>query len=250
MGELVMNKMDILKCPVCGENLKKVIYENQEVDVCQSCGGVWFDKEELLNVVDRLLSKNLIEPASIKEAYEKRAMASRDVEQPKRYCPRCKAELKVFNYSYDSNVFLDKCPSCQGIWADRRELEAVGKYLKGNPEIDKYAEVLADEIKEPSKLFGKISKVAAVVVALLYIIGAYFLMGLGGSLRILLFLVFPLACIFFGESLGRLTEARFHLVYLRPMLTKRTPGFFVVLGGWLLLLFPLFVFVYEFFANR
>jgi Zn-finger nucleic acid-binding protein len=242
--------MDILKCPVCDENLEKVIYENQEVDVCQSCGGVWFDKEELLNVVDRLLSKNLIEPASIKEAYEKKAMASRDVEQSSRYCPRCKAELKVFNYSYDSNVFLDRCPSCQGIWADRSELEAVGKYLKGNPEVDKYAEILASELKKYSRLSSGKGKAAAVAVALFYLVFAYFLMGLEGSLRILLFLVLPLGCIFFGEPLGRLTEVRFSLTFLRPMLTKRTPGFFVVLSGWLLLLFPIFVFIYEFFTNK
>ena len=242
--------MDILRCPLCDENLKRVIYEKQEVDVCQSCGGVWFDKEELLNVVDRLLSKNLIEPQSIEEAYEKRAIASRDVEQSTRYCPRCKEALEVFNYSYDSNVFLDKCPGCQGIWADRRELEAVGKYLKGNPEVDKYAKVLANEIKEPSKLLGKASKIAAVVVSLFYLIFAYFLMGPEGSIRTLIFLILPLACIFFGEPLGRLTEVRFHFTYLRPMLTKRTPGFFVVLGGWLLLLFPLFVFIYEFFTNK
>lgn len=244
------NKMNILKCPVCSEDFKKIIYENQEVDVCQSCGGVWFDKEELFNVVDGLLSKNLIEPESVKEAYEKRAVASRNVEQSARYCPRCKEALEVFNYSYDSNVFLDRCPSCQGIWADRKELEAVGKYLKGNPEVDKYAEILASELKKSSRLSSGKGKAVAVVVALFYLVFAYFLMGFVGSLRILLFLVLPLGCIFFGEPLGRLTEVRFSLTFLRPMLTKRTPGFFVVLGGWLLLLFPLFVFIYEFFTNR
>ncbi len=241
--------MDTIKCPVCNKDLRTITYENQRVDVCQTCGGIWFDKEELLNVVDGLLSKNLIESESVKEAYEKRAVASKDLEQPKRYCPRCKAELEVFNYSYDSNVFLDKCPNCKGVWADRKELRAVGKYLKGNPEVDKFAEVLAAELKEPSRLIGKISKVAAVIVSLFYLVITSVVMGLEGFLKIFMFLVLPLSCIFFGEHLGRLTGVNFHFTYLRPMITKQTPGFLVVLGGWLLLLLPLFVYIYEFFAE-
>lgn len=241
--------MDTIKCPVCNKDLKTITYENQRVDICQTCGGIWFDKEELLNVVDGLLSKNLIEPESVKEAYEKRAVASKDLEQPKRYCPRCKAELEVFNYYYDSNVFLDRCPSCKGVWADRKELEAVGKYIKGNPEVDKYAEILVSEIKRSSRLNSKNGKVVAVIVAFFYLTAAYFFMGLEGLLKILMFLVLPLACIFFGESLGRLTEMKFSMISCRPVITKQTPGFLVVFGGWLLLLLPLFVFIYEFFTN-
>ncbi len=241
--------MDTIKCPVCNKDLKTITYENQRVDVCRSCGGVWFDKYELLEIVDGLLSKNLIEPESVKEAYGKRAIASKDVGQSEKYCPRCKEALEVFNYSYDSNVFLDKCSNCKGVWADRKELEAVGKYIKGNPEVDKYAEVLASELKGPSRLIGKISKIAAVVISLFYLTAAYFLMGLKGSLKTLIFLVLPLSCIFFGENLGKLTGIRFGLSFLRPVVTKPTPGFLVVFGGWLLLLSPLFVFIYEFFAN-
>jgi len=234
---------------VCNKDLKTITYENQRVDVCRSCGGVWFDKEELLNVVDGLLSKNLIETESIKEAYGKRAVASEDIDKFRRYCPRCKVELEVFNYSYDSNVFLDRCPICLGVWADRKELESVGKYLKGNPEVDKYAEVLAAELKEPSRLISKISKVAAVVIALFYLVAASVLMGLEGFLRVLMILVLPLACIFFGEDMGKVTGARFGFSYCRPTITKPTPGFILVWGGWLFLLMPIFVYIYEIFAE-
>jgi Zn-finger nucleic acid-binding protein len=36
--------MDKIKCPVCNKSLKTITYENREVDVCQACGGIWFDK--------------------------------------------------------------------------------------------------------------------------------------------------------------------------------------------------------------
>jgi len=241
--------MSVLKCPVCYKDLKKITYEKQEVDICESCGGVWFDREEMLNVINGLFSKNLIESESVSEAYGKSALASKDLEQYKRYCPRCREKMEVFNYSYDSNVFLDRCPNCKGIWADRRELEEVGKYIKGNPDVDKYAEVLASELKKGSRLSGGKGKAIAVVIAQFYLVAAFFVMGFEGMLRMLMFLVLPLACIFFGGNLGSLTEVRFSLSFARPVITKPTPGFLVVFGGWLLLLLPLVVYLVEFFAE-
>ena len=236
--------MDTIKCPVCDKNLKTITYEKQKVDVCQTCGGIWFDKYELLEVADRLLSENLIEGESVEEAYGKKAVSSEDIDQSQRYCPRCKVGLEVFNYSYDSNVFLDRCPRCLGVWADRRELETAVKHIRGNPEVDKFAETLATELKKSSRLSSKKSKIAAVIFSLFYLVVASVLMGLEGFLRMLMFLVFPLACIFFGESLGRLTGVRVGFSFCRPALTKPTPGFLMVFGGWLLLLLPLFVYIY------
>ena len=122
--------MDTIKCPVCNEALKTITYQKQKVDVCQSCGGVWFDEGELLNTINGLVSKDLIKGQSVEKAYGKKAIASEDIEKFKRHCPRCKVELEVVNYSYDSNVFLDRCPNCLGMWADKKELEAVAKHIK------------------------------------------------------------------------------------------------------------------------
>lgn len=241
--------MDKIKCPVCNKDLKTITHEKHEVNICQTCGGIWFDKGELMGVVDSLLSKGVIALESVEEAYGKKPVATKDIEKFRRYCPRCKVELEVSNFSYDSNVFLDKCPVCSGVWADRGELEAIAKYIKGNPEVDKMAESLFAELKKPSGIISNISKVSAGIVSLFYLIAASVFIGLEGFLRVLMILVLPLACIFFGEDMGRVTGARFGLCYGRPTITKPTPGFIVVIGGWLVLLLPLFVFVAGIFAE-
>ncbi|MBN1695601.1 zf-TFIIB domain-containing protein [candidate division WOR-3 bacterium] len=241
--------MDKIKCPVCNKNLKTITYENQEVDFCQTCGGVWFDKGELMGVVDGLLSKDLVDSESVEEAYRKKAVSSKDIDIFQRCCPRCKVRLEVFNFSYDSNVFLDRCPSCLGIWADKDEWVAIAKYIKGNPEVDKLAEALASEFKEPLKLIGNISRVAAVIVSLFYLVAASVMIGLEGFLRVLMILVLPLACIFFGEHMGKVTGTWFGISLARPIITKPTPGFVLAIGGWLVLLTPLFAYIAQILAE-
>jgi hypothetical protein len=44
------------------------------------------------------------------------------------HCPKCGMELIEINYK---NVVVDKCSSCQGIWLDAGELEAISELEKG-----------------------------------------------------------------------------------------------------------------------
>jgi hypothetical protein len=43
-------------------------------------------------------------------------------------CPKC--GMKLIEISY-KNIDVDKCSSCNGIWLDAGELEAISKYEKG-----------------------------------------------------------------------------------------------------------------------
>jgi uncharacterized protein len=245
----IEDNMNIVKCPVCNKDLRTITYENLKVDVCPTCGGIWFDRGELMAVVNGLLSRDRITAETVEEAYGKKAVPSKNIDKFKRFCPKCKEELEVFNFCYDSNVFLDRCPICSGIWVDRGELKAVAKHMKGNPEIDEFGEMLVSELKEPSRLIYKISKISAPIISLFYLVIASVFMGLEGFLRVLMILVLPLACIFFGEHMGKVTGARVGLSYCRPTITKPTPGFILVIGGWLVLLLPLFIYIAEFFAE-
>ncbi len=55
-----------------------------------------------------------------------------------------KIKLHKFNYAYDSNVILDKCSECGGIWADKGEVERVAGYLKKDPEASAVAQGLME----------------------------------------------------------------------------------------------------------
>ncbi len=42
-----------LECPKCEGKLHESDYENIKIDVCDTCGGVWFDAGELAQVIDK-----------------------------------------------------------------------------------------------------------------------------------------------------------------------------------------------------
>ncbi|MHC4524934.1 MAG: zf-TFIIB domain-containing protein [Planctomycetota bacterium] len=39
------------------------------------------------------------------------------------------------NYAYDSNIFLDRCGKCKGIWLDPNEIIDIAKHIQYNPEM-------------------------------------------------------------------------------------------------------------------
>ena len=44
------------------------------------------------------------------------------------HCPKCGMELIEINYK---DIAVDKCSSCEGIWLDAGELEAISELEKG-----------------------------------------------------------------------------------------------------------------------
>jgi Zn-finger nucleic acid-binding protein len=232
-----------MNCPKCNIPLNDIQYENQNLDACKKCGGVWLDKGELLAVVDSMILRNKVDDQSAKEVF-KGSSGIREVQQNNRTCPKCHVGMRTFNYCHDSNIFLDKCSSCEGIWTDRGELKAVAQHIKGSPIMDNYAKALIHISKKyPQK--SKASIFTAFAISISYLVVASFD---GGEkvIKTLMFLILPLACIFFGKELGGLTGVRFRLTFAAPVVTKPTPGIVVVFMGWVLLLMPLVVGIFSY----
>lgn len=228
----------MIKCPVCNIPLKRSRYKGVVLDFCKKCGGIWFDEGEFQSVIDSLLSSDKISIQTIKEAYRDKVIPYSRERNPVRKCPHCHLDMHTFNYSYDSNIFLDKCLTCQGIWTDKNEILQVAKYLKGNPDMNRYAKAITSIPPQYSIIKSQTSRVLAIIIACFYLVLTSFI-GAEIFLKTLLFLILPLACIFFGETLGSITGTRFRLTFFAPVVTKTTPGSFVALIGWILLLFPL-----------
>ena len=84
-----------------------------------------------------------------------------------------------------------------------------------------------------------ISKILSLLIALAYITIAL-LSGAGWQTsKLVAFLLLPMACIWFSDEMGNYTGL---LMQGGPM--TETPGCLVVVGGWLLLLLPVFAAVY------
>ncbi|MFC1451825.1 hypothetical protein ACFLSJ_00600 [Verrucomicrobiota bacterium] len=75
------------------------------------------------------------------------------------------------------------------------------------------------------------------IIALAYLIGAYFTADAETMWKVGLFLILPLACIWFSDAMGGYTGVGLG----RGAITSTTPGYLVAFGGWLLLLLPVII---------
>ncbi len=112
-----------LKCPKCGIiELTPNVFEDVKIDSCQKCNGVWLHKGELNKIAHP--HEGDLEYCSVDHIAEDRVSDC--------YCPQCKdVKLKKVNFISYSDIVLEYCSKCEGIWMDRGELDAI------NSEIDK-----------------------------------------------------------------------------------------------------------------
>jgi Zn-finger nucleic acid-binding protein len=157
-------------CPRCLTNSKEVLLQNMvldsiELDVCNSCGGIWFDKQELASAIS--LDKQTVESFynklnSLKVQNEISETASNEQGFTKDLilkCPKCNIEMSKYKYMYTSNIYIDSCDRCEGIWLDNNELLNIINYLEEASKVDpeKEAAVLAKihQIKKEYELREK-----------------------------------------------------------------------------------------------
>ena len=80
------------------------------------------------------------------------------------------------------------------------------------------------------------NRILSGLVAGFYVDGAYIGSGVGAAWKVGIFVILPLACIWFADAMGG---------YLGPTsrgaITSTTPGWLVCIAGWLLLLMPVLV---------
>jgi hypothetical protein len=72
------------------------------------------------------------------------------------------------------------------------------------------------------------SRLVSFIVAIVYLGAGAATRGAEGFLRMLLFLILPMTCIWFGDEMGAFVSPYSY--------TKATPGVVVRIGGWILLL--------------
>ena len=136
-----------MKCPSCGNKLRQLSSLDLVLDICDYCQGVWFDARELGEFIRRLLEENK-KLTGLKIKYEGEIVTVDPAEEPIRICPCCNKAMIKYNYAYDSNVILDRCINCNGVWTDNGELYIIATYLKGDPSMPELATNLAREVRK------------------------------------------------------------------------------------------------------
>ena len=124
-------------CPRCKSALSDFHIEGVDLDICESCKGVWFDKEEFSYYA--MLEKDLPEFRTVYPLARKTSLK----------CPRCEDFLEEMKFSARENLLIDRCRKCHGLWFDAQELarakEISAKYEEKDSRIHQVMEVLSRE---------------------------------------------------------------------------------------------------------
>ncbi|MGI5842688.1 MAG: zf-TFIIB domain-containing protein [Candidatus Xenobium sp.] len=118
-----------VRCPACRNIAMTPEVDSTsglEIDTCPECGGTWFDSEEL----SRFLEGGTLKQAFLQVAdVEPLQSVGFTLTTRARGCPRCRIRMEERMFS---DVTLDICPRCQGLFFDDGELRRVlAKYEKG-----------------------------------------------------------------------------------------------------------------------
>ena len=120
-----------MKCPADGNELTKQTYEADiEIEKCSQCGGMWLDDNELERIQDATERnyadeiKNL--PNLVDQAYSMALAGSK----PAVNCPGCSAEMERTEHGGCSQIMIDNCPKCGGVWLDEGELKALEVFFE------------------------------------------------------------------------------------------------------------------------
>ena len=127
-----------MKCPIDRQPLEKSIYEGDvEIDSCSVCNGIWLDKGELESIqqirennYDLELDERSLMSSHITSAYQ---LGKKPTDR-ELTCPSCQETMIQKEYGYSSLIMIDVCPNmtCQGMWLDHGELQALEIYYENS----------------------------------------------------------------------------------------------------------------------
>lgn len=120
-----------MQCPKDHTELATIVYEAAiQVERCPACGGLWLDRgklEQIEATPGRDYSAEIARlPNLVDRAY---AMALAKSEPPLS-CPNCGRTMERREHGYCSQILIDVCPACHGIWLDDKEIEALEVFFE------------------------------------------------------------------------------------------------------------------------
>lgn len=114
----------MLTCPIDQHRMVKKVYEGTTIiDICTKCNGVWLDKGELEKIEEVRMNDYSEELKRIPDYLEQNAELLRQQDREAINCPVCGESMVAKEYGYCSQIMIDVCPNCQGIWLDSGELQ-------------------------------------------------------------------------------------------------------------------------------
>ena len=132
-----------MQCPGCSGSLRREKVQYVEFDICGECRGIWVSGEQFRALAVKVAADGQVE-SSAKLTFEPRKVLRSNQDSLTKNCPQCREPMQEFNYAYDSNVFLDRCEKCKGIWLDPNEIIDIAAHIQYNLKIDAIGKGLVD----------------------------------------------------------------------------------------------------------
>ena len=111
-----------MKCAKCDGKMCEKNIDGVKVDICGKCSGIWFDFDELEQLLLRDYSETL-----------KNKMKNNSLDDKKRAsCPRCGGKGQMIDVKHEKyDISIDTCSLCYGVWLDGGEYDL----LKGRDSL-------------------------------------------------------------------------------------------------------------------
>ena len=108
-----------MKCPSCDEVLHRIEYEGMPICTCPGCKGEFLDGKEL-KYIERKQELQFDRAERNRLLYGKKGPKK----EKRLVCPRCGNHMSKGRYR-KTEVIIDHCKSCMGVWLDDQELEKI-----------------------------------------------------------------------------------------------------------------------------
>ena len=122
-----------MKCPDDSTNLERTTYEGDvQVDRCPDCGGIWLDHGELEAIEELQENDYRAELKTIPNYFEKSYEMALARSEGTYMCPQCERAMEKREYAFCSQVMIDVCPQCRGVWLHEDEIAELEIFFEKN----------------------------------------------------------------------------------------------------------------------
>ena len=108
-----------MKCPKCDQELQLRLIGTVEVEECEKCNGIWFDKDELRKCKDQTDQDLNWMDFELWKHKDRFRVLDKTVQ-----CPKCHVNMVAINYD-KTNVEIDHCIECEGVWLDGGDFQKI-----------------------------------------------------------------------------------------------------------------------------
>jgi Zn-finger nucleic acid-binding protein len=134
------------RCPKCEADLTPKNIGPVEVDECEKCKGIWFDKDELRQAKDITDSDlNWMDFEIWKHEKDFKARETHIL------CPNCKKHTHAIDYG-STPIEVDYCDYCKGVWLDKGEFQKIIDALTTELLTKSFSEYIGASIEEAKEV--------------------------------------------------------------------------------------------------